>query len=113
GGHRDVLEDRELAERPGDLEGAGEPAMADRVRGGARDLVVLEADGAGGRGQRSRDAVETGGLARAVRPDEPEDLALLHLEGDRVERGEAAELLGESGDREHGEGRAGGGGRPA
>ena len=42
-GHRDVFQDRQLAERARDLERAGDPAVADRVRREAADLAVLEA----------------------------------------------------------------------
>ena len=46
-------------------------------------------------------------------PDQPEDLALLHLEGDLLQRGEPAEPLGDPGDGEHAEEwRRGGGDRP-
>ena len=72
-------------------------------------LVLLEADGARGGQERAGDAVEAGRLAGAVGPDEAQDLARPDLEGDRVQRGEAAELLGEPVDREHAGSRRGGG----
>jgi len=93
GGDGDVLEDRELAERPWDLERPRDPTVADRVGREAGDLLAAEPDGTRRERERPRDAVEGGGLSRAVRPDEPEDLARSDLEGDRVQRGEAAEAL--------------------
>ena len=71
-----VVEDRQLAERPRDLEGAGDAEMADLGRHQARDLAALEADRAGIRLERAGDQVEDRALARAVRPDQAEDLAL-------------------------------------
>src|SRR3989442_14570 len=89
----DVLEDRELAERPRDLERPRDPPMADRVGREAGDLLAAEPDGARRARERPRDAVEGRGLSRAVRPDEPEDLAVPDPEGDRAQRREAAEAL--------------------
>src|SRR2546428_754508 len=71
----DVLEDRELAERPRDLERPRDPPMADRVGREAGDLLAAEPHGARRARERPRDAVEGRGLSRAVRPGEPEDLA--------------------------------------
>src|SRR5438552_7642796 len=100
-GHRHVLEYGELSERPRNLELARDPEVADPVGREAGELLRAEADRAGARRERARHAVEEGGLARAVRADEAEDLALLHFEGDGVQRGEAAEALREAGDGQH------------
>src|SRR5207245_4711901 len=97
-GHRHVLEDGELPERPRNLERTRDPEVADLVGREAGELLRAEAHRAGGRRERARHAVEEGGLARAVRADEAEDLALLHLEGGGVPRGEAAEALRGAGD---------------
>src|SRR5262249_57855399 len=42
------------------------------------------------------DDVEEGGLARAVRPDEADDLAVVDVEIDRIERNEPAEAAGQA-----------------
>src|ERR1039458_1797837 len=57
------------------------------------DHLAVEIDGAGLVLQRAADAIDQRALARAVRPDQPEPLARLHLEVDAVERDEAAEPL--------------------
>src|SRR5439155_10432488 len=101
GGEGDVIDQRELAERTRDLEGARKPHAAEAVRRQPADLPVLEADGAAVRTQRAGDEVEGRALARPVRPDEPEDLALAQRERHLVDRNEAAEALGEGGDYEH------------
>src|SRR2546426_6962 len=83
------------------LEGARDAAVADRVGGEAGDRLAAESDRARGRGEGAGDAVEARRLARAVRADETEDLALADLEGDGVQRREAAEALAQAGDRAH------------
>src|SRR2546422_5454932 len=96
--------------------------MADRVGREAGDLLAAEPDGARRARERPRDAVEGRGLPRAVRPDEPEDLAVPDPEGDRAQRREAAEALRQPANRENyraangedaGSGRTGGGGATA
>ena len=52
------------------------------------------------RRELAEDAVEQRGLAAAVRADEAEDLALAHVEGDAVDRGDAAEALADVADFE-------------
>src|SRR5437667_8626587 len=75
--------------------------MADRVGREAGDLLAAEPDGARRARERPRDAVEGRGLSRAVRPDEPEDLAVPDPEGDRAQRREAAEALRQPANREN------------
>src|ERR1700719_502185 len=98
---RDVVEQRQLAERARDLERARQPAPAHDMRRLARDLGAGEDDRAAARPQRAGDQVEDRALARAVGADEPEDLALPHLARHLVDRHEAAEALRQSLDREH------------
>src|SRR5664279_2183457 len=57
------------------------------------DHMAVETDGAGFVLLRAADAIDQRALARAVRSDQPEPLARLHLEIDAVERDEAAEAL--------------------
>ena len=45
------------------------------------------------RRQQRHEHADQGGLARAVRPEQPEDLALLDAKGDAVDGREVAELL--------------------
>src|SRR5260221_11636054 len=96
GGQPHIVEERQLAERPWDLEGAGKPAAADPVRRPAADLLAVEHDRAGARLERAGDHVEGGALARSVRADQPQDLARPHLEGHLADRQESAEALGEA-----------------
>ena len=73
---RDVLEQRQVPERPRDLVGAPDALVADAIGGEAADLLAVELHAAGGRHIHAGDAVEGGALAGAVRADEPEDLTL-------------------------------------
>ena len=70
------------------------------MRRQAADFRALEADRAGARAQSAGDQIERRALARAVRPDEAEDLALAHFEGHLVDRQESSEALGEPLDRQ-------------
>ena len=65
-------------------------------------VVMRQADGARGRFVKSGDAVEDGGLAGAVRPDQRGDLAPLGGKGEPVDRDHAAEAHGEAFDAEDG-----------
>src|SRR5207245_10786892 len=84
-----VFEVPDVLERPGDPERGG------LVRLRSRDVPPLEDDVAVRRREYAGDRVEQRGLPGAVRPDEREDLAALHIEGDVVDRDEAAEPLGD------------------
>ena len=65
-------------------------------------------------GQEARHAIEQRRLARAVLADEPEDLARRSSRSTLVDRGDAAEALGDTAARQHGRGvRRGGGVRSA
>ena len=68
----------------------------------SRELVTLEADGPRVGRQRAGEEVEDRALARAVGPDQPDDLAPLDRERDVVHGGEAAEALGQPLDGQHG-----------
>ena len=58
---------------------------------GLEEVAILERDGAGGWLVEPAQAVEKRGLARAIEADEPHDLPGLDVEGDVVERHDAAE----------------------
>jgi len=49
-----------------------------------------------------RETIEQGGLAGAIRPDQAENLALMHVEGDAIERDDAAEHDADVADRKQG-----------
>src|SRR5690606_25159166 len=85
-----------------ELEGAGDAAPRDLVRGQAGNALSRQAYLAAGRRQRAGDQVEHGGLARPVRPDQAEDLAFADVEADIVDGDEAAELLARAGNAEDG-----------
>ena len=89
----DVLPDGELREQPDVLERAREPELRDPVRRASADLLVAEDDASAGRRVDARHDVQERGLARAVRPDQAEDLAVAHLDVDAGERGESLEAL--------------------
>ena len=86
GRQRDVLEQRQVAERARDLIGAADALVADAVGGQPADLLACELDRAGRRHVHAGDAVEGRALARAVRADQAEDLALLDVERDVARR---------------------------
>jgi hypothetical protein len=91
-----VLEEREPAKRPWDLERAADAEVDDPVRRLAGDLATLEADRPRVRREGAREHVEDRALAGAVRADQAEDLALLDPERHAVDGGEAAEALRET-----------------
>src|SRR5215831_14957533 len=85
GAHQEVLSHREIAE---DAPVLGHPAYAepaDLVRKEALERLPVEGDGAARHRDQSHDGLEGGGLARAVAPEQRNDLALAHFQGDAVE----------------------------
>src|SRR5229473_2866325 len=101
----DVLAHAEVGEGARDLEGAGEAEAPDAMRPEAVQHGPGERDRAAARPERAGDDVEERGLARAIRADETEDLALSEIEAHVAHRVERAELARRLSDRE--EGRAG------
>ena len=88
-----VLEHGHLAEQARDLEGAAEAEMRALERRQPVDALPVEADTPAVGAHHPGDQVERGGLAGAVRPDQRGDRALLHVEGEIVDRSEPAEAL--------------------
>src|SRR5664279_190686 len=88
-----VVGEVHAVERPRQLEAARQSAMGALMGGESIDHLAVEIDGAGFVSQRAADAIDQRALARAVRPDQSEPLARLHLEVDAVARDEAAEPL--------------------
>src|SRR6185437_12244540 len=101
GGNADVLEHGEFGENLGNLESPGHPERDALMRRQSGDVAAVEADGAGGRREKSADQVEEGGLAGAVRPDDRAQFALRHIERNLAHRDEIAEALGDVVDFEH------------
>ena len=84
-----MIEEPLVLERAGDAEGRDD-------MGGEPDQfppTVVESDPAVRRPVNAGDQVEDGRLPRTIRPDEPDDLALLDAEGEIVDGPEAAEVL--------------------
>src|SRR5207249_1542128 len=98
---RHIFEHAKPVKRPRDLEGAADAAVDDAIRGCARDLRAIEHDRSRRRRKRARQHVEDRALARAVRADQAENLALLDPERHIVDSGEAAEALHQSFYRQH------------
>ena len=60
-----------------DLKGSGQSEPGDFMGAQAGDVLPVENDAARHGREHAGDAVEEGGLAGAVRPDEPQQFALL------------------------------------
>src|SRR5689334_11410314 len=91
-----VLGQGQAAERPRQLEAAGEPKPRALVRGHPVHRRAVEAHATLLVVQGAADAVHQGRLAGAVRSDQAEPFARLDLEADVLQRGEAAETLAEA-----------------
>jgi len=63
------------------------------VRGDAADLGAIDRDGAAAQRIEAGNDVDQRRLARAVRPDQAQDLALAHIEIDIAQRLQSAEAL--------------------
>src|SRR6185369_4805963 len=88
-----VLGQGQAAERPRQLEAAGEPKPRALVRGHPVHRRAVEAYAALLVVQGAADAVHQGRLAGAIGADQAEPLALLDLEIDVLQRHEPAEAL--------------------
>src|SRR6202022_1991561 len=77
------------------LEGAGDAERCDDVRRPADQLVpsVVEADAAAARRKDAGDDVEDRRLARAVWPDQPDDLSVVHPEVEALDGLQPSEVL--------------------
>ena len=93
------LEPHQLAPGHQRVDGGVLQGDADRPahRAGLRLHVVARHPGPARRGpQQGGEHADEGGLAGAVGPEEPEDLALLHHEVDAGDRGQVAEAADEA-----------------
>src|SRR5438067_225037 len=84
--------------------GARDPAADDAVRRRAQQAAPVEDDLAVVRPVEPRDQVEDRRLAGAVRPDQPDDLALTDVERDVVDGNDPAEAPRQLLDRKQGHG---------
>ena len=100
GADHDVLDRCHAGERPELLERARDPEVADLVGTEGGDVVAVEGDPAGVRPLEAGDQIEERGLAGAVRPDDADQLARRHREGDAPVGHDAAEALGDVRDGE-------------
>jgi hypothetical protein len=71
-----VVEHAQRAKEADVLEGAGDPGGDDAVRAEAGERAAGEGDRTGSRGIEAGDEVECSRLARAVRADQADQLAL-------------------------------------
>src|SRR5205814_2207843 len=85
-----VLEHGEVREDVRELVGLGDPEARDRVLREPRDVAPAEPDAARARRHLAGDQLEECRLARAVRPDDGAQLALVHREAHAIDREEAA-----------------------
>src|SRR5579863_914037 len=103
----EIVAYRELRENLQELESAADAQPIEIAGAHAGGDAPVELHRAGGWLQLAENAIEQGGLAATIGPDDAEDLAFAHLEGNPVDRDDAAEMLLEVGDFEYGRHRAG------
>src|SRR6266567_8648005 len=80
GADADVVHYRKIGKQRDVLEGAANADLGDAVRWSLEDADAFHQDVAGARLVEPGEAVEQCGLAGAVRSDQAEDLALMHIE---------------------------------
>ena len=97
---RHALEQKQRAIGPHDAALAAVGQSFERIP--QRWVAMLQREPALGRLVKAGDAVEHGGLAGAVRPDQRGDGAALHLEGKIIDGDEPAEPHGQMLDAQHG-----------
>ena len=102
GADPDVVEHGEIGKQSDVLEGAADPDFGDPVRRPVQDTGAVHQNIAGARLVEAAEAIEQCGLAGAVRSDQAEDLALLHVERNTVQRNDAAEHDADVANREQG-----------
>src|SRR4051812_1344170 len=100
-GKDQVLAHGEFGKDLQQLERAADAELVEIARPHAGHRATIEMYLAAGRPKLPEDAVEQRGLATAVRPDNAEDLALVHLERHALDCMNAAETLRDTADFEH------------
>ena len=107
GADPDIVEHREIGKQRDVLEGAADADFGDLVRRAGQDALALEQDIALAGLIEPGEAIEERGLAGAVRSDQAEDLALVHVERHAVQRDDAAEHDADVANRKQGSNRTG------
>src|SRR5260221_11325064 len=95
-----VIERRDAREDARHLEHSQQPAARERHGLHAGYFLAGQPHAAGVGREETRQHLDSARLARAVRADQPEYLALLHGKRHALDRGHAAEVLGEPGGSE-------------
>ena len=90
GAHLEILADGQVGEDPPPLRHLRDPARHAAIRALRRDVRALEPDPAGARLEQTAHGAQERRLPRAVRADQRDDLARLHLEVDRAQREDRA-----------------------
>lgn len=90
--HPHIVKDAQMREQGNGLEGASDPKPDDLMGLGAGDLVSFESEASCGGWKDTGEDIEQGGFARAVGPDQGEDLARLDLQVDTLQRFDTAEM---------------------
>ena len=94
----DVVQNREAGKEAQVLEGAGDPQTGDAVSRQAGDIDAVKENFTAIGPDNPGEAVDQGGLAGAVRPDEGRNLAFCGPETNLREGRQAPEMLAEAGD---------------
>ena len=102
GADPDIVEHRKIGKQRDVLEGAADADFGDPVRRARQDALAFHQDVAGARLVEPGEAVEERRLAGAVRSDQAEDLALVHVERHAIQRDDAAEHDADVANREQG-----------
>ncbi len=89
--HQQVLNNRHLTEQANVLKSAHHAHPGDLLAGQAFQMLLAQLNGAAGRLVEAGQAVENGGLARAVRADQRDDLLRAQLQRHVIDRQQAAE----------------------
>src|SRR5258705_8055129 len=99
-GEDQVLPHRQFWKHLQKLEGAADAETIQFGRPQSGNDLAVNLHLATGRRELAEDAVEQRGLAATVRADQPEDLALLHVEADAIDGLDAAKALFDAADFE-------------
>ena len=102
GADPNVVQHRKIGKQRDVLEGSADADFGDPVRRTRQDARAFHENVAGARLVEPAQAIEQGGLAGAIGPDQAEDLALMHVEGDAVQRDDTAEHDADVANRQQG-----------
>src|SRR5437773_9570139 len=98
----DILPDGQVRKHADVLEGAGHPLMRDVVRRQPDELPAEQADGSRRWPQDAGNQVEDRGLTGTVRANEADDLALVDVDIEAVDGGQAAKSASQAADLQDG-----------